>query len=90
MLEPFTRHPRTVGESYWQHLRFAAGTGAAMLAGGSACLVHGLLPFLFTTTGSATIRRLAARLAERRPLPPRLDGHPAALAKSVRPARRRV
>ncbi len=68
MLEPFTHHPSTVGENYWQHLRFATRTGAAMVAGGSACLVHGLFPFLFTTTGSSTIRALAVRIEHRRPL----------------------
>jgi hypothetical protein len=68
MLGSFTRHPRAVGETYWQHLRFAAGTGAAMVAGGGACIIHGLIPFLFTTTGSSTIRTLAARIEHRRPM----------------------
>jgi hypothetical protein len=66
MLELFRRHPKTVGETYWQHLRFAARTGGAMVAGGGACVIHGVLPFLFVTVGSRTIRRLAHRL-ERRP-----------------------
>ena len=38
------------------------------IAGGAACFVHGLFPFLCVTTGSRTIRALAARLggAQRR------------------------
>ena len=67
MLELFRRHPETVGETYWQHLRFAARTGGAMVAGGGACVVHGVLPFLFVTVGSRTIRRLAHRLERRQP-----------------------
>jgi hypothetical protein len=68
MLRLFTEHPASVGETYFEHLRFASRTGLMMLAGGCACLVHGLLPFLCTTTGSRTIRTLAARLggAQRR------------------------
>ena len=68
MLRLFTEHPASVGESYFEHLRFAFRTGAMMLIGGCACLVHGLMPFLCTTTGSRTIRALAARLggAQRR------------------------
>ena len=68
MLELFRRHPTTVGETYWQHLRFAARTGGAMVAGGSACVIHGVLPFLFVTVGSRTIRRLAHRIERRQPV----------------------
>jgi hypothetical protein len=67
MIALFSTHPATVGESYWQHLRFAARTGLHMMAGGGACVVHGLLPFLFTSTGSRTIRYLAEQLEHRRP-----------------------
>ena len=68
MLELFRRHPETVGETYWQHLRFAARTGGAMVAGGGACVIHGVLPFLFVTVGSRTIRRLAHRIERRQTL----------------------
>ena len=68
MLELFRRHPETVGETYWQHLRFAARTGGAMVAGGGACVIHGVLPFLFVTVGSRTIRRLAHRIERRQPV----------------------
>jgi Family of unknown function (DUF6356) len=54
----FTEHPQTVGETYGQHLRVAAGFSFQMIRGGLACLVHGVFPFLCTTTGSSTIRRL--------------------------------
>ncbi|HEV2676264.1 MAG TPA: DUF6356 family protein [Aliidongia sp.] len=68
MLRLFTEHPASVGESYFEHLKFASRTGATMVVGGCACFVHGLMPFLCTTTGSRTIRALAARLggAQRR------------------------
>ncbi|QQS11999.1 MAG: hypothetical protein IPK81_21125 [Rhodospirillales bacterium] len=57
-LDAFTAHPRAVGETYAQHLGMASGFGLRMIAGGVACLLHGLLPFLFTTTGSRAIRAL--------------------------------
>jgi hypothetical protein len=68
MLRLFTEHPASVGETYFEHLKFASRTGTMMLAGGCACIIHGLMPFLCTTTGSRTIRTLAARLggAQRR------------------------
>ena len=51
-------HPASVSETYGQHLRFAARFGATMIGGGLACLVHGLLPFCFTTTASRRVRAL--------------------------------
>lgn len=54
----FTEHPRSVGENYFQHMQSAFTFGTRMLAAGVACLLHGVFPFLFVTTGSATIRHL--------------------------------
>lgn len=62
----FTKHPAAVGETYGEHFRAASGFGIAMLMGGTACLVHGLFPFLFTTTGSTTIARLYDRMVTNR------------------------
>jgi len=54
----FTSHPRTVGETYFEHLGSASHFGGRMIAAGIACLLHGVFPFLFVTTGSQTIRHL--------------------------------
>ena len=57
-LRPFTEHPAAVGESYAEHLAVAGSFGARLLLAGLACLVHGLLPFLFTRTGSRAVAQL--------------------------------
>ena len=62
MRNPFTAHPRDVGESYLQHGLFACRYGVKMTAGGLAALVHGIFPFLFQTTGSRITRELHASL----------------------------
>ena len=62
MENPFTAHPRSVGESYLEHGFFACRYGAKMTLGGVAAFVHGLLPFLFKTTGSRITRELAETL----------------------------
>lgn len=54
----FTEHPASVGESYGEHLAMASGFGLRMMLGGLACLIHGLLPFLFVKTGSAQVSAL--------------------------------
>ena len=58
----FTGHPRSVGETYGEHLQAAAGFGATMIIAGLACFVHALVPGLFRKTGSAAIARLHDRM----------------------------
>jgi hypothetical protein len=62
----FTEHPQSVGESWPEHLLMAWSFGGRMIAAGFACLVHGLLPFLFVTTGSSTVHALFDRMVTSR------------------------
>jgi hypothetical protein len=62
LIRPFTEHPASVGESYLQHLGRAVGFGARMMFAGVACVVHGVLPFLFVRTGSRAISELNERM----------------------------
>lgn len=64
--QAFTQHPASFGESYTEHLVHATGFGLRMIAGGFACLLHGLLPFLFVKTGSQQIRTLHDRMVVNR------------------------
>jgi len=63
---PFTAHPREVGETYLEHAVFACRYGAKMALGGIAAFLHGLFPFLFQTTGSRVTRELNAALEQSR------------------------
>ena len=58
MKNPFTAHPREVGETYLEHCAFACRYGMKMTLGGLAALVHGIFPFLFRATGSRVTREL--------------------------------
>jgi hypothetical protein len=62
----FTEHPASVGESYGEHMGQALGFGSRMVLAGLACLIHGVLPFLFVRTGSRTIAELNDRMISRR------------------------
>ena len=66
MPNPFTGHPAHVGETYVQHLHTAGSFGWTMIVGGVACILHGLFPFAFTTTGSDAIRALHTRMVTKR------------------------
>lgn len=67
----FTTHPRSVGETYFEHMRVASSFGWPLLGAGFACLLHGIFPFLFQHTGSSTVRRLYARMVANRVRPDR-------------------
>jgi uncharacterized protein DUF6356 len=72
LIRAFTEHPASVGESYGEHLGRALCFGTRMVFAGIACLVHGVLPFLFVRTGSRAISELNDRLVVNRrrvPLP---------------------
>lgn len=58
----FLAHPASVNETYVEHLRSAASFGTRMIAGGLACLVHGLVPCCFERTGSNRVRHLYDRM----------------------------
>ena len=77
-MKRLTDHLRQVGETYPQHLIKASGFAATMLAGGVACLVHALLPFLFVRTGSDCIRRLNEELVQNRNQPSPAEAREAA------------
>jgi len=59
---PFTNHPKDVGEGYFEHFRHATWFGVRMIGGGIACFVHAIFPFLCVRTGSRTMDRLHSKL----------------------------
>lgn len=65
MLDAFTRHPRSVDETYGEHMAVAWSFAVPMLLGGLACFIHGIFPFLFETTGSRCVKLLYTRIANR-------------------------
>ena len=54
----FTKHPDSIGESYFHHMKNAAWMGSQMVVGGLACLVHAICPFIFADTGSRFLYKI--------------------------------
>jgi hypothetical protein len=65
MANPFTKHPREVGMSYWQHAFFAFDFSFHLFAGVITSVIHAIFPFLFTTTTSDIIKKMYAKIAHR-------------------------
>ena len=61
----FMDHPRSVGESYFEHLLFAGGFVLRLLGAGLAALVHALIPCLFEKTASNMIAKMYAKTSNR-------------------------
>jgi hypothetical protein len=62
-IRAFTDHPASVGESYGEHLVRAVCFGTRMVL---ACLIHGVLPFMFERTGSSAVKVLNERMVRSR------------------------
>jgi hypothetical protein len=65
MISGSKAHLRANGETYVEHLRFAATIAMLSLGAGLACLIHALVPALCTTTASRTFRQITALLGAR-------------------------
>ena len=62
----FTRHLHDADERYFEHLAFTVKVGGVLIVIACVVVIHGLLPFLFTHTGSRMLDRLNADMAARR------------------------
>jgi len=62
----FTEHPHEVGETYFEHAKFAVGCGVNLLKLGFAAIIHGIFPFLFKTTVGDSLPEIANGLRSRR------------------------
>jgi len=62
----FTDHPASVGQTYFEHFKFAINVSKSLLKAFSACLIHAVYPPLHRNTASATIAELHNRIAQRK------------------------
>lgn len=53
-----TKHPASIGETYWQHRWMAHQYALSLFWASLAALIHGLFPFMFVNTVGRTIRSL--------------------------------
>ncbi|MFT5797101.1 MAG: hypothetical protein ACI84R_001157 [Candidatus Azotimanducaceae bacterium] len=61
----FLDHPRSVDESYFEHLLFAGGFAVRLMGAGLAALIHALIPCLFEKTAGNMIVRMHSKISNR-------------------------
>ena len=61
----FTEHPADVDETYLEHLTTASSFAGGLAVCAFCCFVHALVPGLFTTSASARVECMVARMHNR-------------------------
>ena len=62
----FLDHPKSLGMSWAEHGAGAVVIGARMVGAGVACIVHAVVPGLFTQTAGKTVLSLHEHMMQRR------------------------
>ena len=62
----FTDHPKSLGMSWATHGAGAVVIGARMIGAGLACIVHAVVPALFTETAGRTVMSLHDHMVRRK------------------------
>ena len=65
MLQASRAHLADVGETYFEHMRFALLVGALGVGAGLACMLHAIVPALCERTCSRTVGSLQRLFADR-------------------------
>ena len=66
MNNPFTKHPNSVGETYFEHMKIAFNTSIKVQLVVFIILIHAMFPFLFEHLGSDEIEKINKELQYRR------------------------
>lgn len=72
----FLEHPRSLGMSWAGHGVGAVAIGARLVCAGCACLVHAVIPGVFTQTAGKTVTYMYDHMQKRRAVAPNPDSWP--------------
>ena len=62
----FLEHPRSLGMSWAKHGAGAIVIGGRMVGAGVACIIHAIVPGIFTETAGRTVMDLHAYMTRRK------------------------
>lgn len=62
----FTDHPKSVNETYLQHMHMSSSFGFWLLLAALCAFVHAIFPFAFEKTASGIITKLHERMVTNR------------------------
>ena len=62
----FLAHPRSIGETYFEHLGAALSFSSSLMLASLACFVHAMVPCLLTRSASRRVTALHQRMTVNR------------------------
>ena len=62
MLKMFTKHPNSLGLTYYQHMRGSLDYSYLLFKGSIKASIHAIFPFLFETSTSDTVDNIREKL----------------------------
>ena len=65
---PFTKHPKSVDETYFEHMKCAFKFFYTLFGLSFAALVHAVFPFWFEHTASRGVKKLNDCMKDRKPI----------------------
>jgi hypothetical protein len=65
IIKSFTDHPKSIGETYWQHFSFAFNVSLGCLLISALAFIHAIFPFLFVTAASDRLERISKAIQDR-------------------------
>jgi len=65
MINIFTKHPKEVGETYFEHMYNALRYSVTFLLLFFVALIHSIFPFLFTRTASCVVQEMSKHMEKR-------------------------
>jgi len=66
VVNPFTKHPHSIGETYFQHMKKAVRYGLRIQLISLMIFIHATFPFLFENDASDEIEKINKELQHRR------------------------
>ncbi len=66
IIKKFTEHPHSVGETYWQHFKFAMFISLHSIVISTFAFFHALFPFLFVSAASDRLEKVYQAIQVRR------------------------
>ena len=66
MYNPFTKHPRLVNETYFEHMKCAFTFFYTLFGLSFTALVHAVFPFMFEFTASNGVKKLNECMQDRK------------------------
>ena len=65
MTNPFTKHPKEVGETYLEHMWNAMRYSFTFLLLFFVAFIHAIFPFWFTRTASCVVQEMSKHMEKR-------------------------